>query len=193
MMKFVAYACILVISLPAIAADESVAGKKPSGGAVSSRVAVNDPEALSLTQAFPQRHQGIPISQIISWLDALKAKKGEFETTAAYTARVASLRSSELANGVKMDDTITLTRNVADWAKYDADKEIMTVKLVMSPLGPLSDQRSAGIFPLSSKTDKSEYQGSNAYGAMSTITRIDTVQVIIQPPMRNSKKSGKTP
>jgi hypothetical protein len=109
--------------------------------------------------------------------DGLKANygitKGKFETTAEFAARQKSSQAVPIAGGLKQGDTAkfrTSALRSASYAKYDADKGVMTFDIRLShdyKSGYLTQQ-------ISDRTVKKEtYSANNAFGAKAKVEKTE--------------------
>lgn len=93
-------------------------------------------------------------------------QKGEYETTAAYEAR----HAQQLRQLFGSADTIAIVRKVDDLASYDADKGILSIKLLdINYLNSRDPKYSFG--KVLEVEDRGTYRASNAYGATASVSK----------------------
>lgn len=128
-------------------------------------------------EKLPPKFLGHDIKALYTEMSARSsagAKKGEFETTEEFHARVQREAAEPVLGNLAKNGLFAFTlTNTSGEALYDADQRTMTVALVLS-------RASKDIYTSSNKkalTSKGEvredtYEGSNAYGAKVQVTRL---------------------
>ncbi|MFD1626643.1 hypothetical protein [Azospirillum griseum] len=124
-----------------------------------------------------RRYTAVP--ELLRLLAAQKSQKDEFETTRAYQARVdgqASAIKASLRSKTGTESVIVSMPLKADGAKYDADRQVLTVGADPSPV-QTSRASNGGVYHTVLITDVIErdldtYIGENAYGAKRKVTKL---------------------
>jgi len=112
-------------------------------------------------------------------------EKSEFETTADYQKRISETSKIILGGNKSIaNDFIFVYRPKSDSyemreaSQYDADKQVLNVNIKMHPVSatnPFNNSKTKNYFAVRSKDiafdAESEYQASNAYGAVRTVTK----------------------
>lgn len=107
-------------------------------------------------------------------LAGVRSPKSEFETTAEYQRRLATVLNQEIAPGVSLQSPLPFLLNqtfagptlpVAKLS-YDADSEYLKISISPNPLGGM-----AGLILKTEGGEIGEYTGQNAYGATANVSR----------------------
>ncbi|KAA0680360.1 hypothetical protein DS843_13690 [Roseomonas genomospecies 6] len=124
------------------------------------------------------------IPDLLRTLAAQKSQKDEFETTAAYRSRIdgqASIIKAALRSKTGSESVIVSVPVKAEHARYDADREMLTVSATPSPVQTSRASDSASGIGSSYHTvfvtdviaqDLDSYIGGNAYGAKRKVIKL---------------------
>jgi hypothetical protein len=165
-------AALLAFCLIAATADaqQKTPTKKPVATPTTARrgfeVGLPTIEApLSSTAKALHNYSGDPIEIVV--LSFKPQSKGEFETTAEYTGRVAALRPARTYSFWL--DNSTLVR------RFDADREVVILQIPVNPCSLIGSAANCGVSSILVKTidqGSHEYAGTNAFGAIRQVTRL---------------------
>jgi hypothetical protein len=132
---------------------------------------LQEPFDLSIS-ALPVGFAGHDLEALSVNLQRTTAPKGEFETTDGYNARIKAATLRPVVGTVTPTSVLAFVFPKAS-ARYDADKAILVVGVELEDSGERNTRRrprSAAFFV--DKRTSERYQGSNAYGVTTEVTRI---------------------
>ncbi len=153
---------------------------KAAYAAASSTASTTRSTCQEFVESGSRRTTSIP--DLMRTLAAQKSQKDEFETTAAYRARIdgqASIIKAALRSKTGSESVIVSVPVKADHARYDADREVLTVSATPSPVqtSRASDSASGSSYHTVFVTDViaqdlDSYIGENAYGAKRKVIKL---------------------
>lgn len=198
---------LAAVASGAMAAPQKAPAKKPAPAAAKAAPAAAKPapapaaapaQAPWKPSAYPGSASALPAGykgdDPLRFLDILvasekKQAKDEFETTAAYEARMAN--ATDLIAPLDMQTTYAFQMEVA--SKYDADKQAFTFgREYDEQCAADSYTKEDAAFVCTLKTDlepSEKYEAQNGYGARFTVTKIRGRKVGITVPKAVLSKS----
>ncbi len=172
---------VSLLSFPIVArADDAPAADLVSGAGYST-VAI-DPSATKLPNGYMGQD---PAACFVNIVHKVATTKGEFETTEAYNARLAKLKTAPVVGSLSVGDVYAfkLMPDIVS-SDYDADKQILHVRMkatrTVDPFdGPLDDMQSLELKDTAVSVD--QHDATNGFGAQTTVTEAKDNEVDLLP------------
>lgn len=157
-MKYLALAALMLVCSGSMAAAKKTVKPAPRPAYAT------QPFDVDATQ-LPASFLGNDCESIGSKLRSLDLGKGEFETTAAYAARLESISNAPVAGGVLVGSNVAFVPESTPYSTYDADKSTMQLRTFFGAANMMVGPKIIGSASLTERETSSEnYVGSNAYG-----------------------------
>lgn len=165
-MRKIAPLLVLAVLSCTSAAQAAAPRKMPAKAPIEAKIPFATTALDPTADTLPHGYLGHSCRGFAKKALSLNAKKGEFETSSAYSERIVGLSDTAMIGSTKLSDVVGFVENSPFLVeKYDADREVLSIRGYWGSVVQLVGEKiflSAMVDsePVSSRT----YAASNAYG-----------------------------